>query len=318
MLWVAIYTGVMLTGVAMACGLTAAGLPRPRVDDGFYKSVGAELVQHHRFAVPCAQGLYARADEVFACYPPLYPLMVGAWYAVFGVSLRTSLAFSYAVHLLGVLAVMELARRLLARPTSRCPDRPGGRAMIVAGVGVIHLVNLAYFDRLEETGLLWVWLEVLTVQGRPGLGRAIGSGLCVGLAGLTSPWAGVLGALVVTYREILSTVDEKNASSRWSAWIPAAVRLMVAGSAALALVGVWLATMEVLYPGAVAAQFGAGLRQLKQLQCEGAWWEKASRLCGNSNTQPDATARLGGRVGVADGRLGATSPRAGLGMDAVG
>lgn len=277
--WIAIYASVLLAGIAIACALTTVGLPRPRVDDGFYKSVGAELVQHGRFAVPCATGLYAGAEDVFACYPPLYPLIVGAWYAVFGVSLRSSLAFSYAVHLLGTLAVMLVTRRLLDDHMAGAPEctaRLRIRHLIVLGVGVIHLSNLAYFDRIEETGLLWVWLEVLVVQGlhtRPGWGRVVGSGVCVGLAGLTSPWAGALGALVISARTVLSVQLAASPPCR-RAWGCAGLRLIATGLVTLALGVSWYATMEVLYPGAIARQLGSGLQQLKQLQCSGEWLQK--------------------------------------------
>ena len=202
--WALLYGLVLACGVILACGLGSFGLPCPRGDDAMYKSPAAELAQHGRLAIPCAVGFLPKAETVFACYPPVYQLLLAAWYAVFGVSLRASLAYTYTVHLLSVAAIMEVARRLL--PGESPPQRAG--LAIVGAVGLIHLANLSYFDRQEETALLWIWLELLiTSAAQGGLLRAAASGLWVGLAGLTSPWVGLLGLLLVTLRTFFTTAQ---------------------------------------------------------------------------------------------------------------
>src|SRR5215831_11142396 len=84
-------------------------LPCPRgVDDAFYKSPAAELVQTGRLTQPAVTGYLPRAGEVFAAYPPLYQLTVAVWFAVFGFSTTSSVAFGHALHLLNMAAIMAL------------------------------------------------------------------------------------------------------------------------------------------------------------------------------------------------------------------
>ena len=269
----------------MAGWLCWLGLPVPRWDDGAYKSPGAEWVQHGRMTVPCSKGFVPQAEEIFAAYPPLYQIEVGAWYKLFGVSLRSTLAFSFAVHLLGVLGVMAVAERLVRTASGPLPLL-GGRvplaAVIVVAVGLIHLANLSRFDRLEEAALLCMWLEVLTVHGlatRPGWRRALASGLLLALTGLTAPWAGVLGVLIITVRALFTAIQAP-AAQRRATWRAMTAHLAVAAAATLALVGVWFAIMEYFWPGAVVGQFGATFLYLKRTQVAVGGWQKLMGLGG--------------------------------------
>lgn len=279
------YGIVLLGGMCLACWLCWLGLPVPRWDDGAYKSPGAEWVQHGRMTVPCSKGFVPRAEEIFAAYPPLYQMEVGAWYKAFGISLRSTLAFSFAVHLLGVLGVMALAGRLVrtaAGPLPLLAGRiPAAAAMVVA-VGLIHLANLSRFDRLEEAALLCMWLEMLLVHGlatRPGWRRALASGLLLGLTGLTAPWAGVLGVLTISLRALLTALQTET-SQRGATWRAMAGHLAVAAAATLALVATWFGVMEHFWPGAVVGQFGATFLYLKNSQVAVGGWQKLAGLLG--------------------------------------
>ena len=301
--WLLLYGIILLCGICLACGLGRLGFPCPRGDDAMYKSPAAELAQHGRLAIPCALGFLPQAEAVFANYPPVYQLVLSVWYLVFGVSLRSSLAFDYTVHLLGTAAVMEITRRLLrtgesisvglspfaprkprsfaerkatlisapvlsydmaASPRSvaqeATPLAPGVAIAITAGVGLLHLANVGYFDRPEELGLLWVWLELLTAAraGRMGWLR---SGLCVGMAGLTSPWVGVLGLMTVCLRTLLG-----NGTIPFQSVIRRGLRCAMVAGTALSLAAAWYAVMESQFPGAVHAQFSAAAGYLKDAQ----------------------------------------------------
>jgi hypothetical protein len=293
---------VLACGIVLACWLCGLGLPVPRWDDGIYKSPGAELAQHGRLIVPAAKGFLPQADHVFAAYPPLYQLAIAGWYLLFGVSLRSSLAFSFTLHLLGVLGVMAVADRLVRAAMDRagsgrclptvapCEGMTSANAtlrayiptIVVVGVGLIHLANLSHFDRPEEAALLWIWLEVLAVHGlatRPGLPRALASGLLLGLAALTAPWVGVLGVLIVTLRATFTAVQSQAAArpARWSAMI---AHLAIAAVAAAAMTGTWYAVMQHSFPGAVREQMGATLGYLKGTQLSVGVWQKLAALRG--------------------------------------
>jgi len=290
---------VLIGGIVLACWLCSLGVPVPRWDDGIYKSPGAELAQHGRLIVPAAKGFLPQADRVFAAYPPLYQLAIAGWYLAFGVSLRSSLAFSFTLHLLGVLGVMAVAGRLVratmgyhalttppGEDIAETVPRPAlaqqAAAILVVAVGLIHLANLSHFDRPEEAALLWIWIEVLIVHGlatRPGSRRSLASGLFLGLAALTAPWVGVLGVLIVTLRALFTALQPQGAPRlvRWSAMI---AHLALVAVTAAAMAGSWYAVMEHVFPGAVSAQMDATLGFLKGTQFGVSGWEKLAALGG--------------------------------------
>jgi len=145
----------------------------------------------------------------------------------------------------------------------------------VLAIGAVQLGNLAYFDRQEETALLWLWLEVLYIQGnctRRGISFSLASGLMVGLAALTSPWVGVLGAMVVAFRALLTAAADQ--PQRLSVWTSTGVRLAITLATAAGVVGLWFVVMELLYPGAVADQLFGTLSLLKQTQGSGTFAER--------------------------------------------
>ena len=219
----------------------------------------------------------------FACYSPLYQLLLSGWYWLFGFSQRTSLAFSYAVHLLNAAGVMVATRRAVAVDSDLTAL---ARGATIAAVGLMQVANLANFDRPEETALLWIWMDVLWVQGM-GLRHALASGVLLGLAGLTSPWVGVLGAMLVTVRMLLPMVGQGEAGSHpfsppqttratvpdWAEkarhpygidpdWPAIDATALVAAT----LVGSWVVVSETKYPGIIHDQFFGVMRHIARGQ----------------------------------------------------
>jgi len=265
---------ILAAGIPLSWWLGCSGFPCPRGDDAFYKSPAAELAQNGRLATPGSIGFLPQAETVFAAYPPGYQCLLGVWYLVFGVSVYSSLGFSYTVHLLGTLAVMEVARRML-RCGAEVPVFSSN--VIVLAIGAVQLGNLAYFDRQEETALLWIWAEVLLMQGNYTRRKTLcspASGLMVAMAALCSPWVGVLGAMVVVFRTLLTAAADQ--PQRPAAWTSAGVRLATTLATAAGVVAMWFVAMELLYPRAVADQLFGTLSLLKQTQGSGTFAEKSA------------------------------------------
>jgi hypothetical protein len=268
---------VSAVGLVVSCVLTVHGFPCPKGDDAVYKSPAAELVQNGRLAVPCYKGFLVEAEEVFLQYPPLYQLLLAGWYAVFGVSLYSSLAFHFLVHLLNVIALMELARRLLA---ARHEVPWGVRHAVLLLVGMIGLGNLAYFDRPEEVAMLWLWVEILVVHGaftRSGYGRAALSGLLIGLAALTVPWVGLLGGAILAVRAV-TTYARQPLGTPAEHWAQAGTHAALAVVVAVALAGSWCGSMMWLYPEVFEQQFFGTIRYLGAEQGSGSLAERLGRF----------------------------------------
>ena len=282
---VALVYGIVLTvGIGLAVRLSPCGLPYPTPDDAVYRSPAAELVQNGRLAIPSMGSFFPRSATIFACYPPIYQLLLSGWYWVLGFSQRSSLAFSFTVHLLNALAIMMATRRALAADTDLTAV---ARGATIAAVGLVQVGNLAYFDRPEETAFLWIWVDVLWVQGA-GFRHALASGLLLGLAALTSPWAGILGAILVVVRTLLTIGGQREAGSdpftaprtrkgqlspprasrhrTLARWTRIGLQLSATALVAATLVGSWVVAMETMYPGIIDDQFFGVMRYLARTQ----------------------------------------------------
>src|SRR5262245_62088129 len=124
-----ICAAVFVLAALASLWMALSDLPCPRgVDDAFYKSPAAELVQTGRLTQPSVVGYLPRADEAFAAYPPLYQLVVAGWFFLFGVSTGASVAFGHTVHLLNMVAIMVLVATALG------PQRFRTLAVCAAGV----------------------------------------------------------------------------------------------------------------------------------------------------------------------------------------
>ena len=248
------YLVVLVLGIALATWLTWLGVPCLTLDHAVYHSPAVELATHGRMAIPCFNTLFPQTDVAFGCYPPLFQLLLGGWYYLLGFSLRTALVFCFIIHLLNAMAIMKLTERVMEQRDYSSFSR----ALILIAVGVIHVTNLTHFDRQEETALLWIWIEMLFVQG-PGLWRGVLSGLLIGLAAMTSPWVGVLGAMVLAFRA--GFYCWQNAVTRQEWWQAGYSLLAAAIVAAVPIVG-WAFYMETFYPGILNDQFFGTMRYI--------------------------------------------------------
>lgn len=248
------YVVVLVLGIALATWLTWIGVPCLTSDHAVYHSPAVELVAHGRMAIPCFNTLFPQTDVAFGCYPPLFQLLLSGWYYLLGFSLRSALVFCFIIHLVNAMAIMKLTEHVMGQRDYSSFIR----TLILIAVGVIHVTNLTHFDRQEETALLWIWIEMLFVQG-PGPGRGMLSGLLIGLAAMTSPWIGVLGAMVLAFRAVFYCWQ--NAVTRKEWWQAGCSLLAAAIVAAVPVVG-WAFYMETFYPGILNDQFFGTMRYL--------------------------------------------------------
>ncbi|MCB0189158.1 MAG: hypothetical protein KDE31_33040, partial [Caldilineaceae bacterium] len=255
--------------------LVSRGLPVPKTDDAFYKSPAAEWAQNGHLAIPACRGLVPGAERVFACYPPVYQLTLGSWYKLAGVSLTSTLLFSFLVHSWCGWLLVRVSQHILAalRPSA---DTFAG--WLPLSVGVLHLCNLAYFDRQEELAVTWVLCEFLwlgvqrqeTVRCR----QWVMSGVWIGLAGLTSPLIGVAGALGIVLRGLFQFVErpvgarrESTVARLWACSFP----VFGAGLVALLLALTWICAMEYTVSGCISGQFVWLMQHLKETRRVDGW-----------------------------------------------
>jgi hypothetical protein len=248
------YVVVFLFSVMLSTWLIWLGVPCITSDHAVYHSPAAEFVGNGRMAIPCFKSLFPQTEDAFGCYPPLFQFLLSGWYATFGFSLRTALAFHFVIHLLSTLAIMRLTERFL--DGTECTTSK--RWYILLAVGVIHTTNLTNFDRQEETALLCLWIEMLFVQG-PVIWRCLLSGLMISLAGLISPWVGLLGASVFGFRTLIQGRMNGDTALKWR---HAAFQLLAAGLMALLPVLIWAFYMEHHYPGILNDQFLGTMRYI--------------------------------------------------------
>lgn len=261
-------------GAVIGYWLCAYGFPAPKGDDSFYKSPAAELAEAGVLRIPCAKGFLPRAEVVYGCYPPLYQLLLGAWYSIFGFSIYTTLGFSYFTHTLAAIAVAAVAGR---RTPARLGDAGISRQIIVLAVGIIHLANLAYFDRQEEVALLWLWLMLLvfpsTESGDSWL-RSLGRGVCIGLAWLTSPWAGMLGGLYIVCQFLLKLFFGSISQRPSEEFFTGTKQVGITAGISIGMAASWFVIMELLYPGIIQEQFIGMGNVIRETQFSGTFREK--------------------------------------------
>ncbi|TVQ86528.1 MAG: hypothetical protein EA397_20230 [Deltaproteobacteria bacterium] len=227
------------------------GAPPPMSDDAWFKAPAAELATHGRLASPSLKGLLPRTQEIFACYPPIYVLVISAAYALFGVSLRVSVATVMLLHLVGTTLMALITRRSL---------RGLGHSRQVAWVasliaGLIWMSGERLFDRPESLALIFVALDLLLPPSRSTARRSVMSGLLIGLALLTAPWAGIVGAVALLARTVATWwLDEGNNH------LPKLGSKLIreagpAGFISTALFAGWIGWLEVYWPGVFGDQF---------------------------------------------------------------
>src|SRR5262249_246223 len=147
-----ICTSVWLAAAVLSVWLGMSDLPCPRgVDDAFYKSPAADLVQTGRLTHRSVIDYLPRAGEGFAAHPPLCQLRVAGWFAMFGISTSSSVSFGHAVHLLDMALLMVLVAQLIWNLQLSV----GLRALAVCAAGIVFFGGLRFFDRPEEASLIF-------------------------------------------------------------------------------------------------------------------------------------------------------------------
>lgn len=268
--WAIVATASLMLG----CICVALAIPVPAVDDAFYKSPAAEWAQTGTLAIPCATGFLPQMENTFACYPPVFQIVLASWYKAMGVNLRSSIGFSFGVHALHALLMTMVAQTLLSRFTFIRKSVPSSASQLATCVGIIHLCNLAFFDRLEELALVYFWAGWLLTANRgrqSWLATALLQGLCLGAAGLTAPWVGILGSMAVVFRELLGAVPP--ASAIHSNAVPHPMlrmrNVISTGIISFAMALVWYMSTESAFPGAINDQFLGTMRHLNETQQRG-------------------------------------------------
>ena len=248
------YLVVLIFGLILSTWLTWIGVPCITSDHAVYHSPAVELVTHGRLALPCFGTLMPQTEVAFGCYPPLFQLIL------------SGCVFS------GWILASHRSGHEFYHPHSQCSGHHEVDSTHVGtndlshsvahsflfSVGVIHVTNLTHFDRQEEAAFLWLWLEMLYIQG-PGLWRAMLSGLMIGLAAVTSPWIGLLGAPVLAFRTLFFCLQ--NAATKRD-WWKAGVHLIAAAVVSALPMAGWAIYMEVNYPGIINDQFFGTMRYL--------------------------------------------------------
>ncbi|MBI1859928.1 MAG: hypothetical protein HYR96_03300 [Deltaproteobacteria bacterium] len=132
---------------------------------------------------------------VYAFYPPVFPVVLGGWFKVFGVSYGSSLVFDSLWRLTRSVIILLWVVWLLG-PYSLA-SRPFRALWIIA-----FLFLVSFFpnneDRPDEMALCLILSSLLVTATRPWRRWWIVSGLLLGFAAGTSPTAGLFGALAQT------------------------------------------------------------------------------------------------------------------------
>ncbi len=243
---------LIAVGVALTVLFVVVGMPPPGSDDAWYKGPAASLAMYGRMANPGLTEVFERADEISAVYPQLAEVFMAGFYAVFGVSRRTSIAWDMTIHVLATLAIATTGLRL-----TRGFEIDATVAWWAALVtGLVWLGGHRLLDRLEAVGLLFVWLDLaLLPYRRFTASRAALAGVFAGLAGLCAPWAGVLGGALIAGRAL---------ADAWTGTLRSlllAVPTIAAGAVTtIGLFSLWAVGMEWLYPGILDEQFFGAIR----------------------------------------------------------
>jgi dolichyl-phosphate-mannose-protein mannosyltransferase len=171
-------------------------------DEGIYASVAAWSLR--------PEGLSAIDPGLIPYAPPGYPTLVGLAYVLIGPSDLSAITVSILAGVASIPIVAWIGRRTFG------PSFGIAAAGFAAGSG-LHIT----FSRmaLTDATFLLIWLVAIGLGGRflerPGLVRAVGLGLAVGLAQLAKYNGWLLGVIVAATAAIgplVSTVERRQAS----------------------------------------------------------------------------------------------------------
>ncbi|MBL8954856.1 MAG: hypothetical protein JNK82_29025 [Myxococcaceae bacterium] len=167
---------------AVLVWLWARDFPRYGTDGANFKQIAIELAERGRFLAPTFFEAIPRSNEFLAVYPPFYPYLNAAVFAVFGRSFGVGLAFDLTLHaaLVTVLVVV----------VHRCGAPHWATALLP--LGLFHLLDP--FGRLETLATLLTVVALILLLGGP---RARWAAFGVlGLAAATNPFVAFAGAVI--------------------------------------------------------------------------------------------------------------------------
>ena len=170
-------------------------------------NVARALVAGHGF------GSAFVSNQPSAIVPPVYPLIVAAIFAVFGVHTAQSIfavhAFDCLINSLACIPIVLVAGRSFGKRVGRW----AGWVWVFFPYGVYFAAAWAWSTHLLLLSLLWLLYLAQDMERSPRLGLWAGFGLLAGFAGLTEP--SVL--VVVPFLLVLAAWRLAGAGQRWLA-----------------------------------------------------------------------------------------------------
>ena len=197
----------------------------PSTDDAHYNDIATKVSEGHGFAT---QFPYLWTHPT-AFRPPLYPLLLGALYSVFGAHIGVAQVLNVLLGIGVVLLIAVFAFRLAGRTA----------ALVAAGVAIVHPALLAGDGVIltEPLALLLMLAALLTLERD----RYVLAGLFTGLLVLTRPSA----QLYVPVLALYLLVSAKRRLGWRAGWRPGLKAAVVFGLVAVVTVLPWVIRNQV-------------------------------------------------------------------------
>jgi hypothetical protein len=179
-----VWFGVLLLFASVHVVPILLEVPAPGTDVFIFKEAGVNLALKGKFMARNLPNQPPDRDEVFAYYPPVYPLAYAGWSTLFGVGHRQSLAFDCVVRLLRTFLLFWLILPVLDRASR-------GRWVFTLALLAAWSFVTTEADRPDDLAVVWGLLAWNLLFRGGGWRRGLGGGLILGLCASTSPTAGV-------------------------------------------------------------------------------------------------------------------------------
>jgi Dolichyl-phosphate-mannose-protein mannosyltransferase len=147
--------GVLLLGAVLLIGLVGR-IAAMALGDGVLTAADPMNYQNLARALLAGDGLVTtdiQYGRVYAHFPPLYPVLLAGFWAVFGESLWSNVAFAYLCDIVAAWAIFDIARR--------CGAQGAGR---IAGLLLLLSPALLIAAPIPQKESLTVMLAVLLVR----------------------------------------------------------------------------------------------------------------------------------------------------------
>ena len=186
--------------------------PPPWPDEAMFADVAAHVARTGSLGTTMFRESVPATETHYFLYPPLYPLVVGGVFALFGPSLLAMRMTSVALAALGLLLIHGVARRAgLGRPAAF-----GAVSLMAAD---LVYMRAAHNGRMEMLALLALLAVVWLGLGAPapsGLGRrGFAMGVAAALAFLCHPIGAVAAAVALVMLVSAAWADGSRARGVW-------------------------------------------------------------------------------------------------------